>query len=106
VLARADVSIALGTAAALAQARADVIVLSDRIEDLPVLLDTARRTVAIVRQNLRWALFYNAASVPLALVGWLPPWLAGIGMAGSSLVVVLNALRLTRRRSPSPLGKA
>ena len=106
VLARADVSIALGTAAALAQARADVIVLSDRIEDLPVLLDTARRTVAIVRQNLRWALFYNAASVPLALAGWLPPWLAGIGMAGSSLVVVLNALRLTRRRFPGPLGKA
>jgi Cu2+-exporting ATPase len=106
VLARADVSIALGTAAALAQARADVIVLSDRIEDLSVLLDTARRTVAIVRQNLRWALFYNAASVPLALVGWLPPWLAGIGMAGSSLVVVLNALRLTRRRSSAPLGKA
>ena len=106
VLARADVSIALGTAAALAQARADVIVLSDRIEDLPVLLDTARRTVAIVRQNLRWALFYNAASVPLALVGWLPPWLAGIGMALSSLVVVLNALRLTRRRGPAPLGKA
>ena len=106
VLARADVSIALGTAAALAQARADVIVLSDRIEDLPVLLDTARRTVAIVRQNLRWSLFYNAASVPLALVGWLPPWLAGIGMALSSLVVVLNALRLTRRRASPTAEKA
>jgi len=106
VLARADVSVALGTAAALAQARADVIVLSDRIEDLPVLLDTARRTVAVVRQNLRWSLFYNAASVPLALVGWLPPWLAGIGMALSSLVVVLNALRLTRRRSLARLRKA
>ncbi len=96
VLARADVSIALGTAAALAQARADVIVLSDRIDDLPVLLDTARRTVAIVRQNLRWALAYNVLSVPLALMGWLPPWLAGLGMALSSLVVVLNALRLAR----------
>ena len=106
VLARADVSIALGTAAALAQARADVIVLSDRIEDLPVLLDTARRTVAIVRQNLRWSLAYNAASVPLALAGWLPPWLAGLGMALSSLVVVLNALRLTRRRVSSTAEKA
>ncbi|MDZ7856010.1 cation-translocating P-type ATPase [Sphaerotilus sp.] len=106
VLARADVSIALGTAAALAQARADVIVLSDRIEDLPVLLDTARRTVAIVRQNLRWSLTYNAASVPLALVGWLPPWLAGLGMALSSLVVVLNALRLTRRNASPTADKA
>jgi Cu2+-exporting ATPase len=96
VLARADVSVALGTAAALAQARADVIVLSDRIEDLPRLLATARRTVAIVRQNLRWALAYNVLSVPLALMGWLPPWLAGLGMALSSLVVVLNALRLAR----------
>ena len=98
VLARADVSIALGTAAALAQARADVIVLSDRIEDLPALFDTARRTLRIVRQNLRWALVYNMASVPLALAGWLPPWLAGIGMAASSLLVVVNALRLTRWR--------
>lgn len=106
VLARADVSIALGTAAALAQARADVIVLSDRIEDIPGLIDTARRTVAIVRQNIRWALFYNAASVPLALAGWLPPWLAGIGMALSSLVVVLNALRLTRRRVSPTAEKA
>lgn len=102
VLARADVSIALGTAAALAQARADVIVLSNRIDDIPLLIDTARRTVAIVRQNMRWALFYNIASVPLALVGWLPPWLAGIGMATSSLVVVLNALRLTRTRTSLP----
>ncbi|WP_293996163.1 heavy metal translocating P-type ATPase [Sphaerotilus sp.] len=94
VLARADVSVALGTAAALAQARADVIVLSDRLDDLPALFATARRTLAVVRQNLGWALFYNVASVPLALAGWLPPWLAGLGMALSSLVVVLNALRL------------
>lgn len=106
VLARADVSIALGTAAALAQARADVIVLSDRIEDIPGLIDTARRTVAIVRQNIRWALFYNGASVPLALAGWLPPWLAGLGMALSSLAVVLNALRLTRRRASPTAHKA
>lgn len=96
VLARADVSIAMGSAAALAQARADVIVLSDRIGDVAVLHDTARRTVRIVRQNLGWALAYNVVSVPLALVGWLPPWLAGLGMALSSLLVVLNGLRLAR----------
>ncbi|MGY0194293.1 heavy metal translocating P-type ATPase [Leptothrix sp. BB-4] len=101
VLARADVSIAMGSAAALAQARADVIVLSDRIGDLVLLHDTARRTVRIVRQNLVWALAYNLVSVPLALVGWLPPWLAGLGMALSSLLVVLNGLRLAR-----PAGKA
>ena len=76
-----------------------MIVLSDRISDLPALFEMAGRTLKIVRQNLRWALAYNLASVPLALAGWLPPWVAGIGMAGSSLIVVLNALRLARRTS-------
>jgi Cu2+-exporting ATPase len=94
VLARADVSIAMGSAAALAQARADVIVLSDRIGDLAELQATAVRCVRIVRQNLAWALVYNVVSLPLALLGWLPPWLAGLGMALSSLLVVLNGLRL------------
>ncbi|MCK6427368.1 MAG: cadmium-translocating P-type ATPase [Burkholderiaceae bacterium] len=96
VLARSDVSVAMGSAAALAQARADVIVLSNRLGDLLLLRETAQRTLAIVRQNLRWAFFYNMACVPLALVGWMPPWAAGLGMAASSLLVVLNALRLTR----------
>jgi Cu2+-exporting ATPase len=99
VLARADVSIAMGSAAALAQARADVIVLANRIDDLVLLRDTAVRTMRVVRQNLGWAVGYNLASVPLALLGWLPPWLAGIGMAASSLLVVLNALRLARDKS-------
>lgn len=105
VLARADVSIALGSAAALAQARADVIVLANRIGDLVLLRDTAVRTMRIVRQNLAWAVAYNVASVPLALIGWLPPWLAGIGMAASSLLVVLNALRLAKV-SPAPPAAA
>ena len=50
----------------------------------------------IVRQNLGWAAIYNAVCVPLALVGWMPPWLAGVGMAASSLLVIGNALRLSR----------
>jgi Cu2+-exporting ATPase len=49
----------------------------------------------IVRQNLWWALGYNIACVPLAVAGLLPAWLAGLGMATSSLIVVLNALRLS-----------
>jgi len=56
----------------------------------------SRRTVRVVRQNLWWALLYNAACVPLAVIGMLPAWLAGLGMASSSLLVVLNALRLTK----------
>jgi Cu2+-exporting ATPase len=52
--------------------------------------------VRIVRQNFVWAGSYNALCIPLALVGWLPPWAAGLGMALSSLVVVFNALRAAR----------
>jgi Cu2+-exporting ATPase len=95
VLARADVSVAMGHAAALAQSRADLVMLGNRLEEIPAARVLARRTVGIVRQNLWWALAYNAACVPLALAGWLPPWLAGLGMALSSLLVVLNATRLT-----------
>jgi Cu2+-exporting ATPase len=96
VLARADVSVAMGSAAALAQARADVVVLSNHIADIELLHGAAARCLRIVRQNLFWALAYNLACVPLALAGWLPPWAAGLGMAASSLLVVLNALRLTQ----------
>jgi Cu2+-exporting ATPase len=52
--------------------------------------------MAVVRQNLLWAAVYNAVAVPLALAGWLPPWAAGLGMAASSLLVVLNSMRLAR----------
>jgi Cu2+-exporting ATPase len=68
----------------------------DSLAALPQAIAQARRTLRIVRQNLWWAAGYNALCVPLALVGWLPAWLAGLGMAASSLVVVLNAARLAR----------
>ena len=57
-------------------------------------IDMARRTVRIVRQNIAWAVAYNAACVPLAVLGYLPAWAAGLGMAASSLLVMGNALRL------------
>ena len=62
--------------------------------DVVLTLRQARATMRIVRQNLGWAAVYNLVSVPLALVGWMPPWLAGLGMAASSLLVIANALRL------------
>ncbi|HEY0819831.1 MAG TPA: cation-translocating P-type ATPase [Rhizobacter sp.] len=96
VLARADASIALAHGSALAQQRSDFIVLGSRLGEIPAALVHARKTARVMRQNLGWALAYNASCVPLALVGWLPPWAAGLGMAASSLLVVLNALRLSR----------
>ena len=93
-LAGAHVSFAFGRAVPLAQARSDFVVLGERLEDVGATLKLAQRTMSIVRQNLAWAVAYNAICVPLAVAGWMPAWLAGLGMAASSLLVVLNALRL------------
>jgi len=96
VLAGAHVSFAFGRAVPLAQAQSDFVVLGDSLGAVAQTFLRARCTLSVVRQNLVWAALYNAVCVPLAVAGWLPAWLAGLGMAFSSLFVVLNALRLTR----------
>jgi P-type Cu2+ transporter len=96
VLARSDVSIAFAHGSEVARSGADVVLLGQRLGDVALARQQARRTLRVIRQNLAWAAVYNAACVPLALIGYLPPWAAGIGMASSSLLVVLNALRVAR----------
>jgi len=96
VLARADVSVAVGQAVPLAQAQSDFIIPGGQLLMLASMPAQARRTVSIVRQNLVWAAAYNAVCVPLAISGFVPAWLAGLGMALSSLFVMLNAARLSR----------
>ena len=96
VLARADVSLAMGEGALVARSQADGVLVSNRLGDIVQARALAKRSLRIVRQNFAWAALYNAACVPLALAGWLPPWAAGLGMASSSLVVVMNSLRLAR----------
>ena len=96
VLAGAHVSFALGQGAPLALGQSDFILQSGQLGGVLDTLLLARKTMRVVRQNLWWALLYNAACVPLAVLGWLPAWLAGLGMAASSLLVVLNAMRLSR----------
>lgn len=96
VLAGAHVSFAFGRAVPLAQSQADFVVLGDSLALVPQTVLLARRTLRVVRQNLWWAAGYNALCVPLAVAGWMPAWLAGLGMALSSLLVVLNAARLAR----------
>jgi len=97
VMARADASFAIGDGPAQTRSQADFILLSGSLADVAEARLTARRAMGIVRQNLAWAIAYNATCVPLALLGWFPPWAAGLGMATSSLFVVANALRVDRR---------
>ena len=107
VMAAADVSVAMAEASDLAKTSADGILLAGRLNEIEHLLDLAARTRRTIRQNLAWALSYNLLAIPLAALGWIPPWLAAVGMSASSLVVVANALRLQRRtRGPaaSPTG--
>jgi Cu2+-exporting ATPase len=96
VLAGADTSIAPAHGALLAQTSADVIMLGESLEPLTTAIAMSRKTMRIVRQNLAWAIVYNAVALPLAAAGFVPPWAAAIGMSASSLIVVLNALRLNR----------
>lgn len=96
VLAGADVSIAIGDGAALAQRAADLVLASPVLLRVPEAIELARRTRRIIRQNLAWAVGYNLLALPLAATGLVTPWLAALGMTVSSLTVTLNALRLAR----------
>jgi Cu2+-exporting ATPase len=97
VLAASDVSMAMGHGALAARQGADAVIVSGRLAGVLDLAETAARTRSVVRQNMAWAVAYNAACIPLAMVGWMPPWAAGLGMAASSLLVILNAQRAGRQ---------
>ena len=96
VLARAQVSIAMGCGTELAHTSADMVLMADRLQPLADAFGTARRALRVVRENLVWAGVYNVIALPLAVAGYVTPLVAAIGMSASSLVVVLNALRLLR----------
>jgi len=97
VLARADVSFAMGGGADAAQLKADVVLMNDSLVGVIETLRLARRAMRLVRQNVGWALAYNVVALPLAAAGWIGPWEAALAMGASSLTVLLNALR--------PLGR-
>ncbi|MDF9620919.1 heavy metal translocating P-type ATPase [Pseudomonas entomophila] len=96
VLAAADISIAMGSATDLAKTSADAVLLSNRLQALAQAFDLARRTRRNIVENLLWATLYNGLMLPFAALGWITPVWAAVGMSVSSLIVVLNALRLTR----------
>jgi Cu2+-exporting ATPase len=95
VLAQAQVSVAIDQGAEAAQAAADMVLLSSEIGRLADGVRLSRKTQGVIRQNLSWALMYNLTALPAAAMGFVTPWLAGIGMSLSSLLVVLNAMRLS-----------
>lgn len=101
VLARADVSVAMGSGTDVARASGDMILVNDRLGTLPQAVTLGHRTLGVIRQNLWWAASYNLVALPLAIAGHVTPWLASLGMALSSLIVVGNALRLVRRTGPN-----
>lgn len=101
LLAAADVGVAIGTRHSLAKVAADILILHDDLSALPTLQNYAALTRQRIRQNLSWALLYNLSMIPIAMLGWLPPWLAALGMSLSSLLVVGNSLRM----GPSKLSK-
>lgn len=94
VLAGAQVSIAMGEGSQLAQASADMVLLSESLQQLPFSIQTAKRMQRIIKQNFAWTIAYNTVAIPIAALGFIAPWMAAIGMSASSLIVVLNALRL------------
>ncbi|NRH27026.1 heavy metal translocating P-type ATPase [Pseudomonas sp. MS19] len=96
VLAGADISVAMGSATDLAKTSADAVLLSNRLSSLVQAFKLARRTRRIIIENLVWAGLYNSSILPFAALGLITPLWAALGMSLSSLLVVLNALRLTR----------
>jgi len=96
VLAAADVSMTVQGATELANSSADFILTAESLQLVMRAFVISRRAAQLIRQNLIWALVYNAAVMPLAMSGALKPWMAALGMSASSLLVVLNATRLSR----------
>ena len=95
-LATADVGCAIGSGTEAALANSEVALIGDDLEGVPAAIGMARSTLAVIMQNFGWAMGYNLSALPLAAVGLLDPLVAALAMGLSSLIVVLNSLRLMR----------
>ncbi len=96
-LALAEVSIAMGSGAPISQTRSDILLLSNRLDDLQTARKIASKALRLIKENLAWAILYNVLAIPAAVLGYLEPWHAALGMSLSSLIVVANALRVVPR---------
>lgn len=98
-LAAAEVSLSPSTAVDVSQTAADAVFQGERLAPVAELLGVARNADRLVKQNFVLSFVYNLVTVPLAMVGWVTPLIAAVAMSGSSLLVIVNALRLGRGRS-------
>ena len=98
VLAGAQVSIAMSSGTELARASADLIFMNEKFQNLLMAFKISDKTSEIIRQNILWAITYNVLALPAAMMGYIPPWLAAIGMSASSLLVITNALRINYQK--------
>jgi len=95
-LASANISVSLASSPDLSKSKSDVVLVSEDLMVLPKAIELSKKVQTIIKQNLGWAIAYNLLAIPFAALGFIPAWLAAIGMSLSSLVVVLNALRLRK----------
>ncbi|MBC2110748.1 copper-translocating P-type ATPase [Listeria innocua] len=100
-LAASDIGISIGTGTDIAIETGDVTLVSHRLTLIPETIELSKATMRNIRQNFFWALAYNCAGIPVAALGLLAPWVAGLAMAFSSVSVVTNALRLKRYKFKS-----
>jgi len=105
-LAQADLGMAVGTGSDIAIGAADLTLVSGDPASIADAVLLSRATLRTIRANLTWAFGYNVIAIPLAALGYLNPLFAGVAMAGSSLVVVSNSLRLRRFRASRPRARA
>jgi len=94
--AQADVAIAMTNASDITKLNADILLLNNKIDAVKTMLKIAMKTNSTVKANFLWALTYNLTALPFAMAGYVAPWMAALGMSLSSLLVVLNASRITR----------